>query len=286
MKNSTNSIIAAKLLWALADPKAVALAKGDFVGTFVDLGLVLVEAERLTDFIFQNLAGVTEGALDIRERVIGEIIKRCKVGGKSLSEVLNEGVRGRSELIYSQVRQYFDGIQGRVVDFGCGNGLVAQLLNDGKGLDIVGYDVVNYIMTGVTIQVHQFDGVTLPIENNHFSAALVTNVFHHADRPDLLLKELTEKVSDTLVIIETVPHSVLDENMETEMRRVYFNDYLYNRLFNPGAGIPVPGMYRAPEGWITALENLGWEVVFSEDLGVDQKCIRDRHHLLVVEKKK
>ncbi|MEN9605068.1 MAG: hypothetical protein RJB39_753, partial [Candidatus Parcubacteria bacterium] len=193
---------------------------------------------------------------------------------------------GRSQLIYEQVGKYFEGITGPVVDFGCGNGMVAQLLHDGKGLDIVGYDVVNYTMPGVTIPIYQFDGATLPVGNNHFSAAVVTNVFHHADDPDQLLRELTEKVSDTLVIIETVPHTVPAGQMETEMRRVYFNDYLYNRLFCPGAGIPVPGMYRTPEEWIVALEALGWVLVEGVDLGVDQKCIRDRHHLLVFKRKK
>ncbi|MEN9605097.1 MAG: hypothetical protein RJB39_782, partial [Candidatus Parcubacteria bacterium] len=89
MKNSTNAIIATKLLWALSDQQAVALAKEDFVGTFTDLGQKLVEAKRLTDFIFQNLNGVTEQTLGAREQVIGEIIRCCKAGEVTLPEVLN-----------------------------------------------------------------------------------------------------------------------------------------------------------------------------------------------------
>ncbi len=284
MEKTKDATITEKLLWALTDPKAVELAKVDFIGTFTDLGQDPGEAEHLTTFIFQNLEGVTEQTLAAKELIVGEMIKCCKAGILTLPEVLTRGIQGRSQLIYDQVGKYFEDVTGRVVDFGCGNGVVAQLLHEGNGLNIVGYDVVNYTTPGVTIPTHLFDGTKLPVDEGYFSAAVVTNVFHHSDDPDVLLKELTRTVTTRLVIIETVPDPVSEEKEDTEMRRVYLNDYLYNRLFNPGVGIPVPGTYRTPKGWIGALEVLGWTVVESIDLGVDQKCIRDRHHLLVVDR--
>lgn len=61
------------------------------------------------------------------------------------------------------------------------------------------------------------------------------------------------------------------------------NDYLYNRLFH-NADVPVPGTFETPEGWGSRFAKYGWKVKHSENLGEDQKTIKDTHHLLVFEK--
>ncbi len=279
-----DKIITKKLQEALTDSQATTKAKADFVGTFTDLGQKPVEAGRLADFIFQNLAGVTSETLATREMVIGEMIKRCQCGGRPMPQVLTEKIESRSRIIYEQIKPFLEGVKGLVIDFGCGNGIVAQLLHDGIGLDIEGYDVVKYSSPDITIPTQLFDGATVRVVNRTFEAAVVTNVLHHEENNEQILLELTRIVRRRLVIIETVPDLVPVTEMNSELCRVFWNDYLYNRLFCPGAGIPVPGTYDTPQGWEERLKTLGWILVQSTDLGVDQPIIRDRHHLLVFDR--
>lgn len=284
---SKDSVIKAtiqKLKQSFSNPASVVQGKRDYALTFAKLGLPKPQSQHLAHFIFEELKTADEDTLRPKEDVIVAEMERFRIQGKTMSEVLREGITARSRLIHTQIRPYFDGMTGPVIDFGCGNGVVAQMLHESTGLDVSGYDVVSYPSSQVTVPIELFDGKTIPVEYEHFSTAVVTNVLHHDEHPSRVLQELTRITSHRLVIIETVPDPVADSELDAEMGRVFFNDYLYNRLINAGAGIGVPGMYDTPQGWIASLEALGWKVVASIDLGIDQKVILDRHHLLVFDK--
>lgn len=294
MKETKNQQIVANLVKAFNYPNtlsfAIEWATGDYIQTFLDLGMRDEEARELCAYIMQTLRKVcsAEFTLEAAEGAITEKMKGYAVGGRGLLNVLNEKVAGRSNIVVSQIKPYFDGVTGPVIDFGCGDGSVGQILHDQTDLSITGYDVISYPVLGVGIPLMEFDGKTVPVADGHFETACVMNVIHHEADNEQILAELTRIVSQKLVVIETVPNptGVGDPNHTAEMAadeksRVFMNDYLYNRLFHFGAEIPVPGTYETAEGWIARFAKHGWKAEVSIDLGIDQEVIRDRHHLYV-----
>ncbi len=282
--NPKTQIIEKLLAAAMGDPPTIERVRADFMKTFLCTGISHNQASTLTQELIELLGG--DCPLDIQEQMAYAMFMLTFIEGTktNMVQALNEAMIGRSEIIYNQISPYLKDVEGPVVDFGCGNGKVAQFLCDRSGLDIVGYDVVAYQMPGVTVPLHIFDGGHVPVEDNFFEAAVVTNVIHHEAENENILRELTRIVRRKLVIIETVPIGATPEEVGHDRLRTFMNDFLYNRLFCYGADIPTPGTYETPQGWIDRFRDYGWRSTVSVDLGVDQKVIEDTHHLLVFEK--
>jgi SAM-dependent methyltransferase len=77
---------------------------------------------------------------------------------------------------------------GRVLDVGCGDGLISRSIQEKRrDVTIEGIDVL--LRPKVHIPVKQFDGKHLPYANNSFEAVLFIDVLHHTDDPVVLLRE-------------------------------------------------------------------------------------------------
>lgn len=269
---------------ALNNPEIRSKVESDFAYTFSKLGLASEEASRLKNTVIEKL--LSDDALEVTEKEVLGIFEKIAVkaddGPELLIEVLHQKLAGRAELIHQQIENYFQDINGKVVDYGAGDGQVTQKLHD-DGLDIEGYDVRSYPAEDVTVPIKEFDGGHVPAQDGYYQAALMTNVAHHEKDNEKIIQELTRIVSDKLVVIETVPTGETAEEVEQDRERTFMNDYLYNRLFH-NADIPVPGTYETPQGWVNRFARYGWRVTHSQDLGFDQPTIRDVHHLLVFEK--
>ncbi len=277
-----------RLMEAFGDPEIKEKIENDFTYTFKQLGLDDAAAQELCNEVIAALSG--EGRLDsieakILERFNAIYIEDKEGKKKNLVNILHEKLRGRAELIASQVRPYFADVKGRVFDYGTGDGQVAQRLHDDPELhlDIEGGDVCNYKAPGVTIPVKVFNGKHVDVRDGSYEAALMTNVAHHEKNNEVILEELSRIAKNKLVVIETVPAGDNEEEIKKDAERTFANDYLYNRLFH-NADVPVPGTYETPKGWEDRFKAHGWRVAKSEDLGYDQPTIRDIHHLLIFER--
>ncbi len=276
-----------RLMEAFGDPEIRKRVEGDFIHTFTQLGLDGAAAQELCDEVIAALSG--EGRLDAIEAKMLARFNGIHIddgsGTKNLVDILHEKLKGRAELIASQVRPYFKDIKGKVFDYGTGDGQVAQRLHDDPELhlDIEGGDVRDYKAAGVTIPVRIFSNKHVDSADGGYEAVLMTNVAHHEKNNEIILEELSRIAAKRLVVIETVPTGEDEEEIEKDAERTFANDYLYNRLFHD-ADVPVPGTYETPKGWEDRFKAHGWRVVESRDLGYDQPTIRDIHHLLIFEK--
>ncbi len=277
-----------RLIEAFGDPETKEKIEDDFAYTFKQLGLDDAAAQELCGEVIAALSG--EGRLDsieakILERFNAIYIEDGEGKKKNLVDVLHEKLKGRAELIASQVRPHFAGVKGKVFDYGTGDGQVAQRLHDDTELhlDVEGGDVRDYKAPGVTVPVKILDGTRVDAADGAYEAALMTNVAHHERNNGMILEELSRITAKKLVVIETVPTGDNEEEIKKDAERTFANDYLYNRLFH-NADVPVPGTYETPSGWEERFKAHGWRVTKSEDLGYDQPTIRDIHHLFIFEK--
>lgn len=88
----------------------------------------------------------------------------------------------------------------RVLDVGCGTGLLGRALMDARpGVVVEGLE--RYPRPGPAITVTPYDGRTMPFSDGAYDAVIVADVLHHEEDPHRLLSECV-RVSRNLVILK------------------------------------------------------------------------------------
>jgi 2-polyprenyl-3-methyl-5-hydroxy-6-metoxy-1,4-benzoquinol methylase len=264
-----------------------AKATEDFTKTFNRIGIEPRKARNLADSVMSYINKAQH--LKEAEKNIKKLFTTEICSGKNIFQMIQAGLQGRFEIIFNQLYPHLSGVQ-RVIDFGCGSGVLTQMLHDRCNINIDGVDVRDYRAKEVSIPfLRLFPGFMVfnqdytQVPSKYYDCAILTNVLHHEVDNEKILVELNRIVSKKLVIIETVPEAEDLESARKDWGRMLFNDVLWNRFFHY-ENIPVPGTYEIPSNWIKRFEKYGWKCTYSEDLGFDQPTIQDRHHLLVFER--
>ena len=92
---------------------------------------------------------------------------------------------------------------GQVLDVGCGDGLLAALMQKDKpNVVITGIDVL--VRDRTHIPVVKFDGTTIPFPDRSFDTLVFVDVLHHTDDPVLLLREGARVARNTIVIKDCI----------------------------------------------------------------------------------
>lgn len=277
----SNKKLMANLQESLNNKETFEKVSSDFKTTFERLGTNPVKSENFSQFVLSSITG--SKTIEEAEVKVKSFFESEKVNDKTIFELIKDGLEWRFNIITGQLEPYVSGMNGKVIDFGCGSGSLTQIFHNKFGLDIEGVDVRDFRGKGVTIPIQIFDGYKIDVADKNYENAILTNVIHHEKNNEEILKELDRIVRSKLVIIETVPEADTEEESKKDWGRMLLNDTLWNRFFNY-ANIPVPGTYETPKRWIERFEKYGWKVKVSEDLGFDQPTIQDRHHLLVFER--
>jgi len=136
----------------------------------------------------------------------------------------------------------------RVLDIGCGDGSLSQLIAQRRpDLEIVGIEVL--VREKVQIPVRQFDGRRIPYPDSSFDAAMLVDVLHHTDDPTILLREAA-RVSPNVVIKDHTKDGLLAG------LRLRFMDNVGNARF----GVNLPYNYWSYQKWQEACRALDMDV--------------------------
>lgn len=146
----------------------------------------------------------------------------------------------------------------RVLDVGCGDGRIAQLLMQMRSdLSIQGIDVL--IRPGTRIPAEAFDGQRIPHDKDSFDAVMLVDVLHHAENPLGLLEEAL-RVSCNVVIIKD---HTLDGFLAGPTLR------FMDRVGNLRHDVSLRYDYWPRERWVQAFESFGVKVTaWNQRLGL------------------
>jgi SAM-dependent methyltransferase len=75
----------------------------------------------------------------------------------------------------------------RVLDVGCGDGLIDRMISDRTCASIEGIDTLLRPVTQIAVR--EFDGVTIPYSDRIFDLVMFVDVLHHTQDPRVLLAE-------------------------------------------------------------------------------------------------
>ncbi len=146
----------------------------------------------------------------------------------------------------------------RVLDIGCGDGLVASVVQrERPDIEVSGLEVRP--RAGTRIPVERFDGRAVPYADRSITAVLLVDVLHHAEAPETLLAEATRVAAELVVIKDHLREGVL------AAPTLRFMDRVGNRRH----GVASPGVYWDRARWASALQGAGLEVrTWRERLGL------------------
>jgi SAM-dependent methyltransferase len=134
----------------------------------------------------------------------------------------------------------------RVLDVGCGDGMVAEMILAGRpDLSIEGVDVL--VRAAPRIPVRLFDGLRLPFGDASFDAVLLIDVLHHAADPPALLREAARVARSALLVKDHLRQGWLAGPT------LRFMDWLGNARH----GVARPGEYWPERRWREALDAAG-----------------------------
>ncbi len=143
-----------------------------------------------------------------------------------------------------------------VLDVGSGDGLLAYLISTKRpDVEIEGVDV--QVREQTRIHVRQFDGRTLPWENESFDVVMLVDVLHHSQEPMRLLQEAVRTSRRTVLLKD---HTLEGWLAEPTLR-------FMDRIGNLRHGVSLETEYWRRRDWLDAFAQLGLAVdVWSRDL--------------------
>ena len=131
----------------------------------------------------------------------------------------------------------------KVLDIGCGTGVVADYLANSLKLDMVGCDIDKYLLSDIKFK-KMASRSKLPFKKNEFSFSMFNDVLHHTEyinQAKLLSESL--RVSNKVLIFELKP---------TLVGKLF--DFILNKIHN--FKMEVPYTYREKDAWLKLFKEL------------------------------
>jgi SAM-dependent methyltransferase len=134
----------------------------------------------------------------------------------------------------------------RVLDVGCGDGLISAVLQSKRpDISVRGIDVLPRAQTHIPVEM--FDGTHFPVADASFDVVLFSDVLHHTADPTILLREAS-RVATRHVLIKDHYREGFAANT-----RLRFMDWVGNARF----GVSLPYNYWTKRQWEHAWQEIG-----------------------------
>jgi SAM-dependent methyltransferase len=137
----------------------------------------------------------------------------------------------------------------RVLDVGCGDGLLAhEIIQMRPDIDMRGIDVLARNHTHIPVQL--FDGHLIPYPGRTFDVVMLVDVLHHLEDPMILLHEAV-RVARTCVLIK-------DHLVNGGFARAILR--FMDRVGNARYGVVLPYNYWPRQRWLEAFDRCGVDI--------------------------
>lgn len=149
--------------------------------------------------------------------------------------------QGRSKILANTYSEWIKNGD-RVLDVGCGDGIVTEKLQSKLKLKLSGCDIRNYLLRDFPFALMTQEN-KIPYADKSFDTVLFNDVLHHTSRNNqmLLIKEAVRIARKTIIILEALPSMAS-----------FVGDIILNKLTHPTMVVPLT--MRTADDWIKHLE--------------------------------
>jgi len=140
----------------------------------------------------------------------------------------------------------------RILDLGCGSGIVGKQFQDFFKAELIGIDIEDKRVEEIPFRI--FDGFHIPFPNSSFDVVLINYVLHHTPDPEILLKE-AKRVGKKIIIFEDLPDGFLSK-LRCFLHQESYNIFLQRKKqkFN----------FKTKKEWESIFETLGLKILDSK----------------------
>jgi SAM-dependent methyltransferase len=140
---------------------------------------------------------------------------------------------------------------GRVLDVGCGDGLITKIIRQQRpDIAVDGIDVL--LRPKAHIHLNYFDGQHLPYTDGSFDAVIFIDVLHHTEDPLVLIREAARVSKNLLILKDHTRDGFLAGST------LHFMDWVGNARH----GVSIPANYWPEKLWRGAFARLGLTVKY------------------------
>ena len=147
----------------------------------------------------------------------------------------------RANLVISTYKRWFKGNE-KVIDVGCGTGVVTYLLKKELGLNIIGCDVKNYLIYDIPFV--RIKNEKLPFPNHSYDVVLLIDVLHHVDK-----SKQEHMVNESLRVAKNVFIFEFEPTFSGKIADIILNKLHYGNLNTPLT-------FRNAKDWKKVFKNL------------------------------
>lgn len=264
------------------------------------LGLPQVKAQSIVNQCLE--AASSYKTLEEYEEQANKIIN-----AENITQKIPDRLTIRATLKANYIMPYL--LDGNMLDYGCGDGQVSQIIAENKGIAATLTDVYqhkNVKDTGLPFKMFK-QGEKAPFADAEFSNVLAITVFHHSSNPAQSIKDVARitKPGGRVIVVESVfgvdgkqlPPKEQQKiagyiHLSAEQQRLLnvFFDHFYNRILfyspNPETKVNVPFNFNTPDNWKQIFDQNGLKQEEVVHLGLDQQIAPEYHTLHILRKLK
>lgn len=140
----------------------------------------------------------------------------------------------------------------KILDLGCGSGIVGKAFQDFFKAKIIGVDIRDFRVENIPFQI--FDGKKLPFSDNSFDIVLINYVLHHSGNPVALLKEAKRMTKGKIIVFEDLFEGFLSK-LICKIHGITFDKFFGN---------PTKTSFNSEKGWEKIFKELELNIIFKK----------------------
>jgi len=142
----------------------------------------------------------------------------------------------------------------RVLDFGCGRGVLGHFIAKKPGVRVTGMDIRDGRKFDIPFTL--YDGKKIPFPDNHFDAVLAAYVLHHTQNAESLLREIKRVCRGKIIIYEDTPENLMHKAFSC------FHGRLFNVFFSVSSGC----RFFSRSEWLRLFKKQRLELVYMKNV--------------------
>ena len=164
----------------------------------------------------------------------------------------------------------------KILDLGCGPGIITKTLQEFFQAEILGVDVQDTRVVEVPFRI--YDGFNLPFQDETFDITFISYVLHHTKDPEKVLSEAKRVSRNRIIVYEDLPEGILPKI------RCFFHNLSYNAFFQKDRQ---EFNFKNRKEWQDLFKNLNLKLIFEKKVSATKLDFIDPVYraLFVLEKK-